>query len=52
MGIEHRAAKAPTAEEFTDRLFQAYDNLVKAHSCILTQTNWLHLDAPAYAIGD
>ena len=52
MGVEHRVAKAPAAEEFTDQLSQAYDNLVKAHSRILTQTNWSHLDAPAYTIGD
>ena len=52
MGVEHHVAKAPAVEEFTDRLSQAYDNLVKAHSCILTQTNQSHLDAPAYAIGD
>ena len=36
MGIEHRVAKAPVVEEFTDHLSRAYDNLVKAHSCILT----------------
>ena len=52
MGVEHRVVKAPTVGEFTDRLSQAYDNLVKAHSCILTQTNCLHLDAPTYTIGD
>ena len=52
MGIEHHTAKAPAAEEFTDHLSQAYDNLVKAHSRILTQTNWLCSDAPAYVIGD
>ena len=51
MGVEHRVSKAPTAAEFTDRLFQAYDNLVKAHSRILTQTNCLRLDAPSYTIG-
>ena len=47
MGIEHHAAKAPTAEEFTDHLFRAYDNLVKAHSRIFTQTNRSCSDAPA-----
>ena len=52
MGIKHRAVKAPAAKEFTDRLSHAYDNLVKVHSCILTQTNWSHSDTPAYAIGD
>ena len=52
MGVEHCTAKAPAAEEFTDRLSQAYDNLVKAHSHILTQMNWSHSDTPAYAIGD
>ena len=52
MGVEHHAAKAPAVEEFTDRLSRAYDNLIKAHSRILTQTNWSHSDAPAYAIGD
>ena len=44
--------KAPVAEEFTDRLAHAYDNLVKAHACIFTQTNRHRSDAPAYAIGD
>ena len=52
MGMEHCIAKAPAAEEFTDRLSQVYDNLVKAHFCILTQTNQLRSDTPAYAIGD
>ena len=52
MGVEHQAVKAPATEEFTDRLSHAYDNLVKVHSCILTQTNQSHLDAPAYAVGD
>ena len=52
MGIEHCIAKAPTVEEFTDHLSQAYNNLVKAYSHILTQTNRLHLDTPPYAIGD
>ena len=52
MGIEHRVSKAPTAAEFTDCLSRAYDNLVKAHSRILTQTNRLHSDAPSYAVGD
>ena len=52
MGVEHHAAKAPAVEEFTDHLSRAYDNLIKAHSHILTQTNWSHSDAPAYAIGD
>ena len=52
MGIEHWAVKAPATEEFTDRLSCAYGNLVKAHSCILMQMNWSHLDALAYTIGD
>ena len=52
MGIEHHAAKAPTAEEFTDCLTRAYDNLVKAQSHIVTQMNRSRSDAPAYAIGD
>ena len=52
MGIEHRALKAPTAVEFTDRLSRAYDNLVKAHSRILTQTNCSCSDTPSYTIGD
>ena len=38
--------------EFTDHLSQAYDNLVKAHSHILTQTNRSRSDAPSYAIRD
>ena len=52
MGIEHCVAKAPAVEEFTDRLSRAYDNLVKAHSHVVTQTNWSHSDAPSYAVGD
>ena len=52
MGVEHWAVKVPAAEEFTDRLSHAYDNLVKAHSHILTQTNRSHSDALAYAIRD
>ena len=52
MGVEHRAVKAPAAKEFTDRLSCAYNNLVKAHSHILTQMNRLCLDALAYAIRD
>ena len=52
MGIEHQAVKAPTAKEFTDHLSCAYDNLVKAHSCILTQMNQSCSDALAYVIGD
>ena len=52
MGTESRVAKAPTAEEFTDRLSRAYDNLVKAHARIFTQTNRHHSDAPAYAVGE
>ena len=52
MGTESRVAKAPAVEEFTDRLSHAYDNLVKAHARIFTQTNWHRSDAPAYAIGD
>ena len=52
MGVEHHVSKAPTAAEFTDCLSRAYDNLVKAHSRILTQTNHSHLDAPSYVIGD
>ena len=39
MGVEHRVSKAPAAAEFTDRLSRVYDNLVKAHSRLLTQTN-------------
>ena len=52
MGIEHHVLKAPAAAEFTDHLSRAYNNLVKAHSCILTQTNHSRSDAPAYAVGD
>ena len=52
MGVEHRILKAPAATEFTNRLSRAYDNLVKAHSRILTQTNRSCLDAPTYATGD
>ena len=52
MGVEHRVSKAPTVAEFTDHLSRAYDNLVKAHSHILTQTNRSRLDAPSYNIGD
>ena len=52
MGVEHCVAKAPAAAEFTDRLSRAYDNLVKAHSRILTQTNHSRSDAPLYAVGD
>ena len=52
MGVEHHISKAPAAMEFTNHLSQAYDNLVKAHSRILTQTNHSRSDAPAYAIGD
>ena len=52
MGVEHQAVKAPAAEEFTDHLSRAYDNLVKVHSCILTQTNQSHSDTLAYAVGD
>ena len=52
MGTESRVAKAPAAEEFTDRLSCAYDNLVKVHTCIFTQTNRHCSDAPAYAVGD
>ena len=52
MGMEHRAAKAPPVEEFTDRLSHTYDNLVKAHLCILTQMNRLRSEAPSYAVGD
>ena len=52
MGIEHRVSKAPAVAEFTDRLSQAYDNLVKAHSHILTQTNCACSDAPSYVIRD
>ena len=52
MGMESRVVKAPAAEEFTDRLSRAYDNLVKAHARIFTQTNRHRSDAPAYAVGD
>ena len=52
MGIEHHVSKAPAMAEFTDRLSRAYDNLVKAHSHILTQTNRSRLDAPSYAVRD
>ena len=52
MGIEHQAVKAPAAKEFTDHLSHAYDNLVKAHSRILTQMNQSHLDPLAYAVRD
>ena len=52
MGVEHHVSKAPTVAEFTDRLSRAYDNLVKAHSHILTQTNRSRSDAPSYAVGD
>ena len=52
MGVEHCISKAPAAAEFTDRLSRAYDNLVKAHSRILTQTNCSRSDAPLYAVGD
>ena len=52
MGVEHCILKAPAAVEFTDRLSRAYDNLVKAHSRILTQTNRSRSDALSYALGD
>ena len=52
MGTESRITKAPAAEEFTDRLSRAYDNLVKAHARIFAQTNQYRSDAPAYAVGD
>ena len=52
MGTESRVAKAPAAEEFTDRLSRAYDNLVKAHARIFAQTNRHRSDAPPYAVGD
>ena len=32
MGTESRVVKAPMAEEFTDHLSRAYDNLVKVHA--------------------
>ena len=51
MGVEHCVSKAPAAAEFTDCLSRAYDNLVKAHSRILTQTNCSCSDAPSYEIG-
>ena len=50
--MEAHAVKAPAAEEFTDRLSRAYDNLVTAHTRIFAQTNQRRLDAPAYAVGD
>ena len=52
MGIEHQAVKAPAAKEFMDHLSWAYNNLVKAHSCILMQTNQLCSDTLPYAVGD
>ena len=52
MGVEQHISKAPAVAEFTDRLSQAYDNLVKAHSHILTQMNHSCSDALSYAIGD
>ena len=52
MGIEHRVSKAPAMAEFTDRLSRAYNNLVNAHSRILTQTNRSRSGAPLYAVGD
>ena len=52
MGVKHRATKAPAVAEFTDCLSWAYDNLVKAHSCILTQTNHSRSDALSYTVGD
>ena len=52
MGTESCMVKAPAAEEFTDRLSRAYDNLVKAHARIFTQTNWHRSDTPAYEVGD
>ena len=52
MGTESRVAKAPAAEEFTDRLSHAYNNLVKAHARIFAQTNRHRSDTPAYAVGD
>ena len=51
MGVEHCISKAPSAAEFTDRFSRAYNNLVKAHSCILTQTNRSCSDAPSYTVG-
>ena len=52
MGIENHVSKAPAVAEFTDRLSRAYDNLVKAHSHILTQTNHSRSDALLYTVGD
>ena len=52
MGTESRVVKAPAVEEFMDRLSRAYDNLVKAHARIFTQTNWHCSDTPAYVVGD
>ena len=52
MGTESRVAKAPAAEEFTGHLARAYDNLVKAHARIFSQTNQHRSDAPANAVGD
>ena len=52
MGMESHVAKAPAAEEFTDRLTHAYKNLIKAHAHIFVQTNRHRSDAPAYAVGD
>ena len=52
MGIKHQAVKAPAAKEFTDCLSRTYDNLVKAHFRIFTQTNRSHSDTPAYAVRD
>ena len=52
MGVEYCVAKAPAAAEFTDRLSRAYDNLVKAHSRILTQTDRSRSVAPPYVVGD
>ena len=52
MGVEHCVLKAPAVAEFTDQLSRAYDNLVKAHSRILTQTNRSRSDTPSYAIRD
>ena len=52
MGMEHHTVKAPAAEDFTDCLSHAYDNLVKAHARIFMQTNRHRSDAPAYAVRD
>ena len=52
MGTESHVVKAPAAEEFTDRFSRAYDNLVKAHARIFTQTNQHRSDTPAYAVRD